>query len=216
MHPVVKLFPLTAVLALGACVVPPPSGPSVMALPGPNRDFAAFQQDDAYCRQFASWQSGNPQQAAAQSALGSAALGTVAGAAAGALIGAAGRNPGAGAALGAGTGLALGSVAGSNAAWASAGNIQARFDMAYTQCMIAQGNTVQPGPGGSQFAGFGSPAVVGVGVVPTIGLGWGWGRGWGPGWGPGWGWHGAGWRGRNWGWRGGGWRGGGWRGGRWR
>ncbi|MBO0711189.1 MAG: glycine zipper family protein, partial [Acetobacteraceae bacterium] len=76
MHPVSKLIPLVAVLGLGACTVPMPTGPSVMALPGQGRDFASFQQDDAYCRQFAAWQTGgaNPQQAAAQSAVGSAAL----------------------------------------------------------------------------------------------------------------------------------------------
>jgi hypothetical protein len=46
------------VLALGACAVPPPAGPSVMALPGQGKTFAAFQEDDVACRQYAAQQTG--------------------------------------------------------------------------------------------------------------------------------------------------------------
>ena len=235
MPPARTLLPLGAALALGACAASPPAGPSVMALPGQGKDFAAFQQDDFGCRQFAAAQTGFADQskAATQSAVGSAAVGTVVGAAAGAALGAAAGNPGLGAAAGAGTGLLFGSAAGANNANASAGSIQDRYDIGYTQCMVAHGNTVQPSPtgfAGSSGFGYGSPGFVygypayyGYGYPgfygPTVAIGvggwggWGWGRGWG-GW-RGYGWRGYGWRGGYGGWHGGygGWHSGGWHGG---
>ncbi len=129
---------------LGGCAVEPPSGPSFMALPTKGKTYAQFQQEDAYCRQQSFYASGGrtPGQAAADSGLASAGLGTLAGAAAGALIGAAAGNPGAGAAIGAGTGLAFGGVAGAGAANASAYELQRRYDQTYSQCMVAYGNLV--------------------------------------------------------------------------
>jgi len=132
-------------LALSACAVAPPTGPQVAAMPGPGKNFAQFQQDDYTCRQYASGQTGGvaPAQAANQSVVTSAAVGTAIGAAAGAAIGAAAGNPGAGAAIGAGAGLLTGSAAGANAAQVSGGNVQRRYDIAYTQCMAANGEKVQ-------------------------------------------------------------------------
>src|SRR5262245_22218917 len=100
------LAALVGTLALGACAVAPPAGPSVTVVPKPGKPFAQFQQEDATCRQQASQQIGNtsPADAANQSFAGSAALGTVLGAAAGALIGAAGGDAAEGAAIGAGSG----------------------------------------------------------------------------------------------------------------
>lgn len=135
---------LASLLALGACAVAPPAGPSVMVLPAKGKDFAAFQQEDVACRQVAAQQIGygSPAQAATESAVNSAALGTVVGAAAGAVIGAAAGNPAAGAAIGAGTGLFVGGASGANAAQLSAGALQQRYDMSYVQCMYARGNSV--------------------------------------------------------------------------
>jgi len=45
-RPVSLLAPAIA-LALCACVVAPPPGPTVMALPGQGKNLEAFQQDDA-------------------------------------------------------------------------------------------------------------------------------------------------------------------------
>jgi hypothetical protein len=131
-------------LALGGCAATPPAGPSVMALPGKGKDFAAFQADDVACRQYASAQIGNssPAAAANASAVGSAALGTVLGAAAGAAIGAATGNPAVGAAIGAGSGLFLGGTTGIGTAQASGGAMQQRYDMSYAQCMAAKGESV--------------------------------------------------------------------------
>jgi len=131
-------------VALAGCAVAPPSGPSVMALPAKDKSFADFQQDDASCRQFASVQTGGaaPAAAAQQSAVNSAAAGTVVGAAAGAAIGAAAGNPALGAAIGAGSGLLVGSAAGADTAQLSGAELQRRYDIGYLQCMSAKGESV--------------------------------------------------------------------------
>jgi Glycine-zipper domain len=204
------LLPLAAPLAFAACAVAPPQGPTVLALPGQGKSFAQFQQEDASCRFYAAQQNGfaNPNQAATQSAVGSAAVGTALGAAAGAVIGAAAGNPGAGAAIGAGSGLLVGSGVGANNAYATGASLQQRYDITYTQCMYAHGNTVQAsaplsGPVYAGSPGFGyaypgwgwGPYWGGTTVAVGVGGGWGWGGGWGH---PGWGW--GGWRGGGWGW----------------
>ncbi len=139
-----EIAALAGALALGACAVAPPPGPSVMALPGQGKTFADFQQDDASCRQYAFVQTGGttPAQAANDSLASSAVAGTVLGAAAGAAIGAAVGNPAAGAAIGAGSGLFLGGANGAGAAGYSAATIQQAYDMSYVQCMYAKGESV--------------------------------------------------------------------------
>ena len=192
-------------MALGACAVTPPAGPTVMALPGQGKTFDAFRQDDYACRGYAQQETGNPvqTQAATNAAVGSAVGGTALGAGLGAAIGAAsGGTAATGAAIGAGAGLLAGTVLGANnAAGVTQAELQQRYDIAYTQCMYAYGNSVQSPP--PAYAGYGYPAY-GYGYPyygPNIALGFGWG--WG-----GWGWGGRGWGGRSWrgGW--GGWHGG--------
>lgn len=200
------LLLLGTALALSACAVPPPAGPSVMALPGQGKDFATFQQDDMACRQYAAQQSGGvpPGVAATNSAIGSAAVGTALGAAAGAAIGAAAGAAGPGAAIGAGAGLLTGTAVGANNAAAAYGGTQGLFDVSYTQCMTAHGNTVQPPPAYAGYAYPAYPAYPYPYPYPAYPYGY-----YGPaflapsvaiGFGGGWGWHGGGW-----GWRGGGW-----------
>jgi hypothetical protein len=194
------LIATCSVLALGACAVAPPQGPSVAAMPGQGKSYEAFQQDDGYCRQIASQSVGgvSASQAASDSAVGSAAVGTALGAAAGALIGAAAGNPGAGAAIGAGAGLLGGASVGGANAQVSGAQVQNRYDTTYAQCIFAHGNTVaQPQPAYAAGPGFGGyayapgPAVV---VAPPVVVA-------GPVWVPG-GWYGGYWRGGYW--RGGG------------
>src|ERR1700744_683160 len=117
-----------ATVALSACAVPPPAGPTVMALPGQGKDFAAFQQDDMACRQYAFVQSGGtaPGVAASQSAVGTAA--------------------GPGAAIGAATGLIAGTAIGANNANATYGSVQQAYDISYSQCMVAHGDSIQAPP----------------------------------------------------------------------
>lgn len=136
-------------LMLGACVVGPPTGPNVMALPPQGKDLAQFQQEDLSCRQYADNQIGvAPADAANQSLATSATVGTVLGAAAGAAIGAATGNPAAGAAIGAGSGLFLGGAAGIDAAGYSASSLQQRYDTSYAQCMASSGNITPVATGG--------------------------------------------------------------------
>jgi outer membrane lipoprotein SlyB len=141
--------------ALSGCAVAPPTGPGVMALPGKDKSFEAFQADDAACREYASAQIGgaSPAQAATESGVGSTVLGTVLGGAAGAAIGAATGNPAAGAAIGASAGLVTGGAAGLGAAQASGLSLQQRYDMGYLQCMSAKGENV-PAASSSSYAGY--------------------------------------------------------------
>jgi outer membrane lipoprotein SlyB len=136
---------LAGVLAVSACAVAPPTGPNVVAMPGKDKSFEAFQADDATCRQYASAQiaPASPAQAANESAVNSAVLGTAIGALAGAAIGAATGDAAAGAAIGAGGGLLVGGTTGLDAARASSAGLQRRYDIGYIQCMSAKGENVQ-------------------------------------------------------------------------
>jgi Glycine-zipper domain len=130
-------------LLLGACATIP-SGPSVMVLPGAQKTFEQFREDDALCQFYARQAVGGqtPTQTAMDSGTKSAVAGTAVGAAAGALIGAAAGEPAGGAAIGAGSGLLLGSAAGPGAYESSAYALQNRYDITYLQCMYAKGNQV--------------------------------------------------------------------------
>lgn len=140
MKRVLALASLGGVLLLSGCVVLPPSGPSLQALPGSRQSFEQFQFDDAACRQYASNQIGGrtPAENAQESAAASAVAGTAIGAAAGAAIG--GNSHGA--AVGAGIGLLTGAMAGLGASETSYHVSQRRFDSAYYQCMYARGHKV--------------------------------------------------------------------------
>jgi OmpA family protein len=154
-----RLAALLGTLAIGACAVGPPPGPSVAALPAKDKSIEAFQQDDAVCRQYAAQTLGNvsPTEAANQTVANNAVAGTLLGAAAGAAIGAAVGNPAAGAAIGAGSGLVLGTATGANAANYSAGSMQRGYDISYAQCMTSRGNQVpamaSAGPAAGPYAG---------------------------------------------------------------
>ena len=76
-----------AVMVAGCATVP--TGPNVMVLPGPQKSFENFQADQMSCQQYAQASIGgtSAQQNAENTAVGSAAVGTVLGAAAGAIIG---------------------------------------------------------------------------------------------------------------------------------
>jgi hypothetical protein len=137
---------LLPVLALGACTVAPPSGPTVVSLPGPGKSWPQFQQDDAYCRQYAQSQtpySGAQAQNASNNSAATAVAGTLIGAAAGAALGSLGGNVGAGAAIGAGAGLLGGGAVAGNQAQGAANSLQGRYDVAYAQCMVGHGETIQ-------------------------------------------------------------------------
>jgi hypothetical protein len=133
-----KIAVLTLPWLVAACTTMP-SGPSLMALPGKDKSFDQFRADDMACRNYALGSVGGltPSDAAAQSGVGSAVVGTAVGAVAGAAIG--GQQ---GAAVGAGTGLLVGGLAGTQTAQASGYDLQQHYDFGYIQCMYAKGHQV--------------------------------------------------------------------------
>jgi hypothetical protein len=127
---------LAILAALGGCATPP-LGPSVNVMPGPNKPFDVFAQDQAYCKQYASSQTAGQAQAANNQAVGGALLGTALGAGLGAAVGG-----GRGAAIGAASGAAIGTDYGANSSAYAQGSIQQQYDNAYSQCMYSRGNQV--------------------------------------------------------------------------
>ena len=132
---------VVSVLALSACAVAPPQGPASWHCRRRANPSRRSSRTMRICRGYASQQTGGASsaQAANNSAVGSAVLGTAIGAGLGAALGSVGGAVGAGAAIGGATGLLAGSAIGANNAQAAGGNVQARYDTAYTQCMYSQG-----------------------------------------------------------------------------
>jgi len=141
MHSQSIILALT-LLVVGGCATVP-TGPSVMVLPPPGKPFEQFQVEDATCRQWARQQIGlSPQETINQNAATGAVVGTAIGAGLGAAIGAASGRAGAGAAIGAGSGLLVGTASGANAGQVYGAEAQRRYDIAYEQCMYANGNII--------------------------------------------------------------------------
>ena len=142
-RPVLCLLSLTG---LAGCVDSGPPAPTVLALPAPGESFSVFEQHDTTCRAYASAQTGgqSPNGAALRSGIGGAAIGTGLGAAAGALLGSASGHAGGGAAIGAGSGLLAGGLLGGVSGRQAAATVQHRYDNAYVQCMVANGERVAP------------------------------------------------------------------------
>ena len=140
----VGLFSAAIGLSLTGCVAKGPAAPTVLALPVQGENLTLFQQHDTTCRHYASAQIGgqSPGQAQAKSGIAGAVLGTGIGAAAGALLGSASGHAGNGAAIGAGTGLLAGGLLGSASGRNAAASTQSSYDIAYTQCMTANGEHV--------------------------------------------------------------------------
>ncbi len=128
---------------LGGCATMP-AGPTVRVMPGPGKPFEVFAGEDYMCRQWAHQQIGwlSPSETANQNLANGAILGTLLGAGVGVAIGAATGGAGAGAAIGAGAGLLTGTSMATYPAYASEWHLQRRYDMAYQQCMYAEGNQV--------------------------------------------------------------------------
>jgi hypothetical protein len=126
----------SVLLALAGCVTPP-TGPRIAVMPGANKPFEVFQQDQAVCGSYASQQVGGRAEAANNQAVGGAVLGTALGAGLGAAAGG-----GSGAAIGAASGAVVGTGLGAGMSGNSQWSIQRSYDIAYAQCMAAHGNQV--------------------------------------------------------------------------
>ena len=128
-----------ATIMLAGCVTPP-RGPTIPVMPGPNKDFAAFQQDDGVCRDYAFQVTNGGAQSANNRAITEGILGTALGAGLGAAVGG-----GRGAAIGAASGAVVGTAVGANSSARSQGGLQRQYDISYAQCMASKGNQVNMG-----------------------------------------------------------------------
>jgi hypothetical protein len=135
-----RMIPLAGAMLLAGCVVLPPTGPSMQALPGSRMSVQQFQVDDAVCRQHALAQVGGKgageaaQESAAAAVVGSTMLGAAAGGAFGGGSEAA--------AVGAVFGLLTGAMIGTGTAQSSYRLVQRSYDGAYYSCMYASGHRV--------------------------------------------------------------------------
>jgi hypothetical protein len=129
---------LGGVTLVAACTSPPPSGPTVMAIPPPGKNLAIFQQEDGQCRNYAAATIGAlpSEQASPPADGGGTAPATVAGQTSGTTAGD----------VGATTGGAGNVAAAATYAASSVYNVQTRYDIAYTQCVYSSGNAVLPLP----------------------------------------------------------------------
>jgi hypothetical protein len=127
---------LSAALLCG-CVTPP-MGPTIPVMPGQNKPFEAFQQDDAACQSFAGTRVAGGAEQANNKAIGETLLGAALGAGLGAAVGG-----GRGAGIGAAAGGIVGSSAGANTSGHAQYTLQQQYNIAYAQCMSSKGNQVQ-------------------------------------------------------------------------
>jgi len=131
------LISLVLLVAAGCATVP--AGPTVMVMPAPGKPFDLFQAEDATCRHYAQRQIGaSPQETINDNTAKGAVVGGVVGAGIGALL----TGHGEGAAFGAATGALIGAAEGASSGEYYGYQAQRRYDIAYQQCMYANGNMV--------------------------------------------------------------------------
>jgi len=137
-----SIFLSLILLTLVGCATIP-NGPSVMVLPPAGKPFKQFVAEDTICRQWAAQQIGHsPQETVNQNTVTGAVAGTAIGAGIGAAIGSTSGDTGTGAIIGAVSGLLVGATAGANAGQVYGWEAQRRYDIAYIQCMYANGNQI--------------------------------------------------------------------------
>jgi uncharacterized protein YcfJ len=128
---------LIAALALTGCASTP-THPMVQVVPPANKPFQVFQEDQAYCEDYAHGQVAGEADSANGRAVGAALLGAALGAGIGAAAGG-GHGAGVGAAIGGAGGTAIGAGESSH----DSRSLQVRYDNAYAACMTSKGNIVQ-------------------------------------------------------------------------
>ena len=137
-----------AALALLAGCATEPLGPTVAVMPGQNKSFDQFTQDQSVCTAYASQRVGGQAQVANDQAVGGAILGTALGAGIGAAAGG-----GTGAAIGAASGALAGTTLGAGYSGRAGYAVQQQYNIAYAQCMAGHGNQVP-----TSQAAYGPPA----------------------------------------------------------
>jgi hypothetical protein len=129
---------LVLIASLTACVSAP-TGPTVAVMPREGKPFDIFQQEDLYCRNFASNSVRDTSDAALKEGATSAAIGAALGAVAGAVI-QGGNHANVG--TGAGVGLLGGAAMGAMNSAGKQNQAQTQYNIAYQQCMYSKGNQV--------------------------------------------------------------------------
>jgi hypothetical protein len=140
---------VSAVALLGACAEQP-LGPTIPVMPGANKSFAVFQQDEAACEQYA----GDRVAGRVKQENDRQTTGTVVGAVLGTALGAAAGNT-KGAIIGGVAGGAIGNAA-TGPGYGEAG-IQHQYNIAYAQCMSSHGDQVEQQPRYAGPPGYGPP-----------------------------------------------------------
>jgi hypothetical protein len=139
------LSPLRTLAIAGAALISAcatePMGPTVQVLPGQNKPFEVFQNDQVLCKQYADQQVAGQADAANQRGLGEAVITTALGAGLGAAVGG-----GRGAGVGAAAGGLVGANVGSGTSGRAGQSIQQQYNNAYVQCMYAKGNQLPAPP----------------------------------------------------------------------
>jgi outer membrane lipoprotein SlyB len=125
------------VLGLLAGCATQPLGPTVAVMPGQNKSFDSFVQDQSVCTAYANQAVGGQAQVANNQAVGGAILGTALGAGLGAAAGG-----GTGAAIGAASGAVAGTALGAGYSGRAGYAVQQQYNIAYAQCMAGHGNQV--------------------------------------------------------------------------
>ena len=136
MHKGRSLAVLTVALVTTGCATTP-TGPRVQVMPAANKPFDVFAREQSDCEHYASGQVTGEARKANNRALGAPALGAVLGLGVGAATGS-----GRAATVGAATGGGIGAAVGTNESSYSWYGLQRRYDIAYSQCMYAKGNSV--------------------------------------------------------------------------
>jgi outer membrane lipoprotein SlyB len=133
-----------AATALSGCVSTP-MGPNIPSSPGAGKSFEAYQQDETACEDYAHQHVAGQAEAANNTAVGTALIGTALGAGLGAAVGG-----GRGAAIGAGSGAVVGSAVGADESGGAQMTIQRRYDIAFAACMRGHGENagMRPRPYG--------------------------------------------------------------------
>lgn len=154
------LWPVALLAACTATVPPPARVPTVSVMPGKRQSFEQFLLDEPRCRRHAAAQGG---QAGAPVLADSAVAGTLIGAATGALLG--GHRQAA--ANGAVAGLLAGVVSGQRASQDDEVRQQYQYNLAYQQCMVAKGHTVETASSAAWRSGHAPPWYVQPAAAPA-------------------------------------------------
>lgn len=127
---------LAAAMLIAGCTSQP-TAPTTQVMPGPNKSFADFQDDQVVCKNFAQQQTSGAVESAREREVGGGLLTTVLGAGLGAAVGG-----GRGAAIGAASGAVVGTGYGAATSSGTQHTVQQQYDIAYSQCMYSKGNQV--------------------------------------------------------------------------